>query len=58
MKTLLQHKHLLVCAGIVVIGLGAAVVGAKGLAALVVLACPLMMAAMAWGMLRGGARGG
>jgi hypothetical protein len=50
-------KHLAACAALVAAGITVAVAGVDSLGVLVAVACPLMMGAMVWGMVRGRARG-
>jgi hypothetical protein len=50
-------KHLAACVVVVAAGLTLAVAGVESLGVLVAIACPLMMGAMVWMMVRGRARG-
>jgi hypothetical protein len=53
----MSWKHLAGCAALIGVGVAVAVAGLELLGVLIAFACPLMMAAMVWMMVRGGARG-
>ena len=53
----MSWKHLLICAVLLAAGITVAAAGLESLGVLVALACPLMMGAMVWMMVRHGARG-
>ena len=54
-KKHLTTRHVLVCAAIIVAIVVAVVAGASSSLLLFILVCPLMMGAMTWRMMRGGA---
>jgi hypothetical protein len=53
----MSWKHLAGCVALTGIGAIVVVAGLEALGVFIALACPLVMAAMVWMMVRGGARG-
>lgn len=54
----MKSWHLLVCLGLVALGVVLITTGASALAFMPALGCAVMMGAMAWMMMRGGGHGG
>jgi hypothetical protein len=54
----MKSWHMLICLGLIVLGVVLVATGASAVAFLPAIACMLMMGAMMWIMMRGGGSGG